>query len=156
MKNRSRTSTPAHEWYKTAHLYAIARRFIGVPIESDQATKVIKRYDTPETLFYVDPPYLPETRCMRWTGDAYSHEYTPQQHQDLAQLLHKVKGIVILSGYPSDLYAELYHDWLRTDKIITLRVRSNRGRGRKTTESIWLNPAAAESQRQLRLPFPGL
>lgn len=38
-------------------LSEIAQRLLRVQIENDTAIEVIKRYDSPETLFYSDPPY---------------------------------------------------------------------------------------------------
>lgn len=74
----------------------IAERLLRVQIENDGALEVIKRYDSPDTLFYCDPPYPHDTR-----GDssAYAYEMTDEQHEALAQLLGSVKGKVALSTY---------------------------------------------------------
>ena len=140
MKHVSRTATPAREWTKLDHLYQIAARLQGVQIESDDAKVVIARYDSPKTLYYVDPPYMPSTRCLRWGGDAYSCEMREEDHVRLAETLHSVQGMVILSGYPSALYDELYAGWIKRERSNTLRVRSNRGRGRRSIECIWVSP----------------
>ncbi len=89
-------------------LESIAARLLRVQIEHDTAVNVIKRYDSPETLFYCDPPYPHESR-----GDAkaYSFEMTDQEHVQLSRLLHQVKGKVALSGYECDLTCDLYKDW---------------------------------------------
>jgi DNA adenine methylase len=106
--------TIAHVWQKYPDaLYAITDRLRGVIIENDNALSVIKRHDSEETAFYVDPPYLPSTRDA---GTDYRFEMTEEDHVRLAELLNAVKGKVILSGYPSDLYNELYKDWERVEK----------------------------------------
>jgi len=86
----------------------IAQRLLRVQIENDSAISVIRRYDSRETLFYCDPPYPHESR-----GDskAYRHEMTDEEHIELAQVLHNVKGKMALSGYHCDLLDELYGNW---------------------------------------------
>ncbi len=93
-------------------LWAIVERLRRVQIEHDDAFNVIKRYDTEDTLFYLDPPYPHEVR-----GDvrAYGYEMSEEDHRKLAKLLHKVKGKVALSGYKGPLLEELYSDWNRVD-----------------------------------------
>ncbi len=86
----------------------IAQRLLRVQIEHDNAISVIERYDSPETLFYCDPPYPHGTR-----GDskAYAYEMTDEQHRDLAKVLRNVKGKVALSSYRSAMMDELYRGW---------------------------------------------
>lgn len=93
-------------------LWAVAERLRRVQIENDDAFNVIKRYDSKDTLFYLDPPYPHEVR-----GDprAYEYEMTEHQHKKLAELLHSVKGKVALSGYKGPLLERLYGDWIRID-----------------------------------------
>lgn len=106
--NRSGTA-PSHDWanYPTA-LQAIIDRLQGVTIENRDAQMVMAAHDGPETLHYVDPPYLPETRDK---GGDYRHEMTNEQHVDLAEFLRNLTGSVVLSGYESELYANLYEGW---------------------------------------------
>ncbi len=89
-------------------LSEIAQRLLRVQIENAPAVEVIKRYDSPETLFYCDPPYIHDTR-----GDsrAYKYEMTDDEHRELADILHHVKGKVAISGYPGELMDTLYGDW---------------------------------------------
>ena len=93
-------------------LWAVAERLRRVQIENDDAFNVIRRYDSRDTLFYLDPPYPHEVR-----GDpkAYGYEFTEHDHKRLAELLHSVKGKVALSGYKSPLLERLYSDWTRID-----------------------------------------
>jgi DNA adenine methylase len=92
---------------------AIVDRLRGVVIENRDAVEVILQHDHKETLYYIDPPYVPETRDA---GKDYRHEMTVEQHRRLAEVLHEVAGGVILSGYPSTLYEELYGDWRRVER----------------------------------------
>jgi DNA adenine methylase len=150
MKNANRAKTNAHDWTNMDHLMQIAQRFDGVQVENDDAFNVLQRYDSKNTLFYVDPPYLASTRCMRWQGDAYECELANNSdHERLAQALHDLSGMVVLSGYPSDLYNRLYADWRSEIKIVTMRVRSERGKGKPTQECIWISPNCRTPQISL-------
>ena len=86
----------------------IASRLLMVQIEHDNALQVIERYDSPDTLFYCDPPYPHDSR-----GDAKAYEYemTDEGHVALFRLLARVKGKVAISGYHGALMDRLYHDW---------------------------------------------
>lgn len=86
----------------------IATRLLRVQIEHDTAINVIERYDSPNTLFYCDPPYPHDSR-----GDskAYQYEMTDPEHRRLQKALSQVKGRVAISGYHGDLMDSLYQDW---------------------------------------------
>jgi DNA adenine methylase len=83
----------------------IGLRLIRVQIENRPAIDVIRLYDSKETLFYCDPPYVHDTR-----GDskAYIHEMTDEQHRELADALNAAKGMIALSNYDCDLINKLY------------------------------------------------
>ena len=110
----------------------ITQRLQRVQIENAPALDVIARYDTPRTLFYLDPPYVHDSR-----GDtaAYGHEMSNDDHRELADLLYRLQGRAVLSGYRSALYDELFSDWLRVDAPEKL-CNSSKG---KRQESLWMN-----------------
>ena len=110
----------------------IAQRLQRVQIENAPALELIRRYDTPNTLFYLDPPYV---HASRGDTSAYVHEMTDDDHRDLAALLHDIKGRAVLPGYRSRLYAELFADWYRVDTDEKL-CNSSKG---KRQESLWMN-----------------
>ena len=105
-----------------------------VQVEHDTWERIIDRYDAPDTLFYLDPPYLPETR----RSGGYVHEMTLQDHETLTEKLKTIKGKVLMSGYANELYETL--QWQRSD-IDTFSHTSNKiERGRaKRTECLWRN-----------------
>lgn len=76
-------------------------RLRRVEIRCQDALRFIRELDSPETLFYCDPPYLHETRNS--VGE-YNHEMTFEQHETLLHFLHRIHGKFLLSGYHSDLY----------------------------------------------------
>lgn len=83
----------------------IAERLIRVQIENRPAIDVIRLYDSPETLFYCDPPYVHDTR-----GDtkSYGYEMDDDEHRQLAKVLNSMQGLVAISNYSCALMDELY------------------------------------------------
>jgi len=134
MSRATRGKTPVDDWTNNQHLWQIVQRLRNVHIENGKAIEIIKRYDGPEALFYVDPPYVQSTRGKRWAQAAYQFEYSDEQHRELASALHDVEGTVILSGYPSDLYNELYGDWRQELKS----GQKDNALKRDTTECLWI------------------
>jgi DNA adenine methylase len=93
-------------------LHAVADRLRPVLVECLPALRLIEKYDHRGTLFYIDPPYLPETRTGhdRRAGK-YRHEMSNDDHCALLVALNGVKGKVLLSGYESPLYRRFIGDW---------------------------------------------
>jgi DNA adenine methylase len=94
-----------------------AERLRGVTIENLDFRKLIPRFDNPDTLFYVDPPYPLSPRSGG--GKGYVHEMSDQDHRQLAWILKSIKGKAIVSGYPCKLYHELYSGWRCDEKKTT-------------------------------------
>lgn len=117
--NRKRGGQPGdlNAWNTIlAELPLIAQELTSTYITNEHALKVIKVFNSKDTLLYLDPPYLPETRASL---DVYDHEMSTDDHIELAEALNSFKGKVILSGYPSKLYKRLYDNVkvLTKDKI---------------------------------------
>lgn len=130
-------TTPAGDWTgMPAVLAAVADRMRGVVVENRPAATVAQAHDGPATLHYVDPPYPHSTRgqSSRWN---YVHEMGDDDHRDLAAVLRRLRGAVVLSGYACPLYdLELYPDWRRFERAV------HADGARDRTEVLWLNPAA--------------
>lgn len=90
----------------------IAERLLRVQIENRPAVEVIELYDSPETLFYCDPPY---PHAARADSKAYGYEMTDEEHTGLARVLSRVAGKAAVSGYRCDLMDGLYGGWTRQD-----------------------------------------
>jgi DNA adenine methylase len=136
-------TTPAEDWqnYPDA-LPALIERLRGVVIEHRDAVAVMAAHDGRETLHYVDPPYMPETRSPANKYDLkyrmYRHEIDAVGHARLLDEIGRLRGAVVLSGYACPLYDDRLKDWVR--KETTTFADGARPR----TEVLWLNQACAE------------
>jgi len=122
-------------------LPAVAERLLQVTIECSDFQRVIEAFDTPETLFYLDPPYLPETRVAR---DTYEHEMSVEDHVRMLETVLKVRGMVVLSGYPNGLYDGYLKGWRKVDFEVVERSTTGRtldGGHIKAprVERVWMN-----------------
>jgi len=107
-------TTPPENWRRFPPVLAqVAERMRGVNIECKPALDLIEAHDDPQTLFYLDPPYLPETRDER--AD-YNHEMTADDHQALLDRIVQLKGKVVLSGYASKMYDTNLREWYRFER----------------------------------------
>ena len=115
-----------------------SERLQGVTIENRDAVKVLMEYDSPDTLTYLDPPYVHEIRG----GDrfVYVEELPDDGQRRLADALESIEGLAAVSGYESDLYEELYpasKGWVkyvdRARRLTTSKLGSVR------TEVLWTN-----------------
>lgn len=113
--NRSGT-TPAHDWMNFPnHIKSFVERLRGVVIENRDYQDVLLKHDSCGTLHYVDPPYVHDTRNMQ-RGAAYACEMSDEDHVHLAQILNSLKGMVVLSGYDSELYDDLFRGWEKVSR----------------------------------------
>jgi DNA adenine methylase len=112
-------------------------RLKRVVILNKDALEVIRQQDGGKTLFYIDPPYLHETRAT--TGE-YDYEMTEAQHEELLKTLATIKGKFLLSGYDSDLYASYAgrHGWTHHQFDLPNNAAGGRSK-RRMIESVWCN-----------------
>lgn len=119
------------------NLPAMVQRLRRVELCRMPALEVIRKYDSPQTLFYCDPPYVPGTRS-RSSRNVYPVEMTDQDHRELAKVLHACQARVVISGNPSPLYEELYRGW----PTLRFEVANHAAHGRskkRRHEQVWLN-----------------
>lgn len=143
-----RRSTPAGDWRNWPEaLPALVDRLRGVIVEHRDAATVMAAHDGEDSLHYVDPPYVHSTRGFDSgsTHRGYRHEMIDDDHRALAALLRGLRGMVVVSGYPSELYdRELFADWERHE-------RSHVADGaRKRIEVVWLNAACTRTRNSNR------
>jgi hypothetical protein len=83
----------------------------------------------PNTLAYLDPPYLAETRTRR----LYAHEFdAPEQHLELLRLIKRLPCLVMISGYCAPLYCFELAGWRWTSFNAMTRGGARR-------EYVWMN-----------------
>lgn len=115
-------------------------RLKRVLILNHRAIDVIKEQDGPNTLFYLDPPYLQETRTAKWSfGD---FEMSADDHAQLLAVLSNLDGKFLLSGYRSSLYdawATDHDDIIKFEEIKIPNSASGASEKRIMTEIVWRN-----------------
>lgn len=135
-------TTPAHDWRNYPNkIEFFVHRLKNVTIENRPYYKVFEQHDRTSTLHYVDPPYVPSTRST--SGKPYAFDFTEENHIELANYLHELKGMVMLSGYESELYKDLFPDWL----LLKKKGRTDNS-SKSKQECLWLNPLAARLRPQ--------
>ena len=117
----------------------IVERIRTVQILCRPAIEVIKQWDSPNTLFYCDPPYMHGTRA-KGSRDAYDVEMTDEDHYGLVELMTTTKpyGKVILSGYPNPIYDRHLAAWRRL-KFDMPNHASGGAKKRRMKECLWMN-----------------
>ena len=119
-------------------------RVESVVIHNGSWDTVLEKYDSTDSFFYLDPPYVPITRR---TG-GYLYEMNSDGHQRLIDLIRNLKGKVIISGYDNEIYERL--GWLKRNysTVCNLVGRTREsglvGEGHVTknqarTECVWAN-----------------
>lgn len=116
-------------------------RLKNVTLENDDAIEVAKRYDAEGTLFYVDPPYMRETR---YHGE-YDHDFTDEQHEELLSFLREIRGMVAISGYDCELYNGMLEGWRKVTK------KTSTNKGGKRVEVLWMNYEQEAKQAEFDL-----
>ncbi len=142
--NRS-GSTPAHDFMRwPARVAALTARLRGVVIENRDYADVMLAHDRVGTLHFVDPPYVLATRGR---GGSYKHDFRDEDHRRLIEVLESLSGMVILCGYPSDLYREILPGWRFVER------QAMADGAKRRTEVLWFNKAAwaARPVRELDL-----
>lgn len=122
----------------------LSERLLSVLIENRDFRDIIRQYDSKESFFYLDPPYLPETR----RSGSYKHEMAADDHRELIEMLKNIKGKAMLSGYPNGLYDSL--GWRKLTWPVTCNAAGRTKRSglqgsgmvsklQKRVECAWLN-----------------
>ena len=135
---RRRMNEQVSAWLTTIEgLPTVHARLKRVLILNDDALEIIRKFDSPTTWFYLDPPYLQGTRTAK---DVYQFEMTEWQHKKLLLVLSRIKGKFALSGYRSKLYdlAANKWNWKLTEFPATIHSAGGKTK-RKATECVWMN-----------------
>lgn len=130
VSNRGMAETASRWQYRVGLLDAWRARLMRVQIDSRDALEVVRYWDSPATLFYIDPPYVADTRAAG-SRNEYYHEATDAHHAALVELLLAVQGQVILSGYEHEIYAPLDAAGWQRQEFATAAHSAGKVRGSK-------------------------
>ncbi len=138
--SRSRTRRSMNEqasaWITAVDgLPAVHARLRRVVVLCRPALEMLRSEDSDATLFYLDPPYLDETRSA---PDVYSFEMSRADHCELLEVVRSVRGKVMLSGYPSTLYDSALVGWGRHAFDLPNNAATGTSKARET-EVLWCN-----------------
>jgi DNA adenine methylase len=131
-----------------AALKDISARLANVQIDCGHFKDVLERYDSDDTVFYLDPPYDTDTR----EKNLYKHEMFLHEHRELVNLILELKGFVILSGYDTPLYAPLEDvgfTRIEISAVMTMAIPAI-GKGLERKEVIWMSPSNDRRQQTKR------
>jgi DNA adenine methylase len=89
-------------------LNLVHSRLRRVAILNRPAVEVITSQDSENTLFYLDPPYVHDTRTT--TKEYGEYEMSRNQHEELIDTVLSAKGRFIISMYHHPIYDALVDD----------------------------------------------
>lgn len=126
-------------WYRLPEwIIEVTERLRMVQIENRPALELIERFNYPDVFFYLDPPYLLDTRDRR----QYANELEDSDHVELLKAILKSGAMVMISGYESELYNDFLAGWHKE----TFKSHAEGGKARQ--EIVWMN---YEPDGQMRL-----
>jgi DNA adenine methylase len=137
----------AATWVGKKILAPYLDRMESVYIECGGAMGTIRRWDSPQTFFYCDPPY-PGTEQSHYSG------YTLQDFQSLVDTLDQCEGSFILSNYDQP-DAKIPDDWERFELSASagIAVGKNGSGGSKRTEVVWRRQHKGELRPEIQKLF---
>lgn len=111
-------------------LLAFHNRLSSVIIENKDIFELIEKYDSETTFFYLDPPYVADTRT---SSTEYECELTNNDHERLVDLMLSSKGMFLVSGYDHPIYDKLVQNGWYKYEFNSPNANSDR------TECLWWN-----------------
>jgi DNA adenine methylase len=132
---------PPKRWSKIGIDVAEASNLCnGLIVTQMDAINLIQQRDDSRTLFYLDPPYVQETRG---TTRGYAHEMNDQQQEAFLQTCaSRTNAMIVISGYRCKMYNDMLPGWLVVEKEALAE------RTKPKIEVLWINPAAQEAKKR--------
>jgi DNA adenine methylase len=136
-----------HKWQTMPEtIMHIASKMRDVCIEHTSAETLFPRYDSPDTVWYLDPPYTSRQRVQK---KEYHTELTDLDHFKLARIAASLQGSVFVSGYAGELYANVYKDWNKAEwESHAFNNMNHHSGGAKRTEVLWYKYSASVLSQQ--------
>lgn len=138
---RSKTINMAASYFgKVEGLVEVHQRLQGVQIESRDALDLIEEFDDPDTVFYLDPPYVLDSKRSSTREDYAVGNEADEFHLRMVEVVLAARGMVVMSGYESPLYDPLLEmGWGKDGWEVKDKVRKSQTSRR---EVVWRNPRA--------------
>lgn len=131
-------------------LEEVVERLKKVRVENKDALKLMKRYlDRPNTLMYLDPPYLGE-RTSGYNNDANDVEF----HTKMLKMANKAECMIFISAYEHPLYDKLLTDGWWCKRIIKTTTKGSDGKARARYEVVWMNKHYLKALNSSQVPMP--
>lgn len=138
------------------NIIEIRKRLENVIIENLDWEDCMNKYDSKDTLFYLDPPYPIEVinteKCYKF-NDKFK---TLEEHKEFLIKLKRYEGMIILSGYDNEVYHQILNDWKAeykktyspTSSYFTNKIKNHNP---ERMEVIWINPQCLAKLKQQKL-----
>ena len=126
------------------HLRDVAKRLLSIQIENRPFQYILERYDSPDTLFYLDPPYMPGSGLGSWEmvvgPDVYRFPMSESDHAGMLSMIVDIQGRAAISSYRNDLYEYVLSDWTSYDqRVHTSGLVDGIGVHSAKIETLWTN-----------------
>ena len=101
------------------YLKEVSDRLSRVVIENQDFEQLVKTYDRPDALFYLDPPYFEAEKY-------YPDRFNPEDHERLRKCLGNIKGKFVLSYNDCQQIRDLYKEYtiIEVDRIDNLVIKN--------------------------------
>ena len=126
---------------KQLRLHEILNRIKDIHVSCEDAIKCIERWDSPQTLFYCDPPY-PETNQGHYSG------YTLEDFKNLCDVLDNIKGSYVLSNYPQSIEPKSAQKRVEIDA--TMSASKATKKNNKRIEVLWICDRSEGMRNELK------
>jgi DNA adenine methylase len=130
------------------HFPDIHERIKNITMENRNYKELMRSYDSKDTVFYCDPPYLGSS------GSMYRHEFNENDHREFLETVFSMKGFVAVSGYANPLYVNQpwddQHSWEQFVSIEGMKYTDGNGLSAlagsnpervQVTEHLWIKEA---------------
>ena len=128
---------------KQLRLHKILNRIKDIHVSCEDAIKCIERWDSPQTLFYCDPPY-PETNQGHYSG------YTLEDFKNLCDVLDNIKGSYVLSNYPQSIEPKSAQKRVEIDAVMSASKATKKRKNNKRIEVLWICDRSEGMRNELK------
>jgi len=123
---------------KIRGLFKISKRIKNIEILNQDALTLLGKYDSNNTFFYLDPPYVFNTRTAL---NMYINELKDDIHINMCNIIASMKSKVLISGYDNEIYNDILKNW---NKVYNKKKKAGSTAGRNgfgsyRQEVLWMN-----------------